>query len=151
MSELSTKEIVRSYFEQNNILAKHQIESYNDYVDNIIPNILSQFSPIHININNDTVKKITLILHTDNIYKEDAKYNENNGVEEILTPDIARSRNYSYMISLYIDITIITEIVENENKVIIPDKKLEKIFIGKIPIMVKSKYCANVKHNYLLV
>ena len=149
MSELSTKGIIRSYFEQNNILAKHQIESYNDYVDNIIPNILSQFSPIHININNDTVKKITLILHTDNIYKEDAKYNENNGVEEILTPDIARSRNYSYMISLYIDITIITEIVENENKVIIPDKKLEKIFIGKIPIMVKSKYCTNVKHNYL--
>ena len=68
MSELSTKEIIRSYFEQNNILAKHQIESYNDYVDNIIPNILSQFSPIHININNDTVKKITLILHTNNIY-----------------------------------------------------------------------------------
>ena len=114
MSELSTKEIIRSYFEQNNILAKHQIESYNDYVDNIIPNVLSQFSPIHININNDTVKKITLILHTNNIYKEDAKYNENNGVEEILTPDIARSRNYSYMISLYIDITIITEIIENK-------------------------------------
>ena len=149
MSELSTDEIIRTYFEQNDILVKHQIESYNDYIDNIIPNILSQFSPIEVNINSDKIKRITLILLTDTIYKEDAKYNENNGVEKILTPDIARSRNYSYMLSLYIDIKIITEIIENKKSIIIPDKILEKIFIGKIPIMVNSKYCTNIKHNCL--
>ena len=80
MSELSTDEIIRTYFEQNDILVKHQIESYNDYIDNIIPNILSQFSPIEVNINSDKIKRITLILLTDTIYKEDAKYNENNGI-----------------------------------------------------------------------
>jgi len=60
MSELSTDEIIRTYFEQNDILVKHQIESYNDYIDNIIPNILSQFSPIEVNINSDKINFIKI-------------------------------------------------------------------------------------------
>ena len=55
MSELSTNEIIQSYFEQENILSKHQLDSYNDYVDNIIPNIIDQFSPIIIDINNGEI------------------------------------------------------------------------------------------------
>ena len=141
MSELSTNEIVRTYFNQNNILSKHQLDSYNDYVDNIIPNILNQFSPINIHINNNNIKNIKLILLTDTLYIEPPSYIENNGVEKSLTPDIAKSRNYSYMSSLYLDIIVIIEIIENNNVIILPDKKLDNILIGKIPIMVKSKYC----------
>ena len=85
MSELSTEEIIHSYFEQKNILAKHQIESYNDYVDNIIPNIIDQYSPIKIEINNENIKNIILTLQTETLYIDNAKYIENNGVQEILT------------------------------------------------------------------
>ena len=53
MSKLSTDKIIREYFKQKDILVKHQLESYNDYIDNIIPNILSQFFPISIDINNE--------------------------------------------------------------------------------------------------
>ena len=38
MSELSDK-IIREYFKQNDILVKHQLESYDDFIENIIPNI----------------------------------------------------------------------------------------------------------------
>ena len=55
MSELSTDKIIREYFKQKDILVKHQLESYNDYIDNIIPNILSQFFPISIDINNENI------------------------------------------------------------------------------------------------
>ena len=47
MSELSTDPIVQTYFDKKNILAKHQIESFDDYVDNIIPNILEQHTLYH--------------------------------------------------------------------------------------------------------
>ena len=40
MSKLCSEPILNTYFSQKNILAKHQIESFNDYVDNIIPNII---------------------------------------------------------------------------------------------------------------
>ena len=55
MSELSTDKIILEYFKQKDILVKHQLESYNDYIDNIIPNILSQFFPISIDINNENI------------------------------------------------------------------------------------------------
>jgi DNA-directed RNA polymerase II subunit RPB2 len=49
----------------------------------------------------------------------------------------ARLRNLIYSAQLYVDITkIITK--DNENPIEIQHKKT---FIGKIPIMIKSKYC----------
>ena len=54
MSELSTDKIIREYFNKKDILVNHQIESYNDYIDNIIPCILSQFFPVSIDFNNET-------------------------------------------------------------------------------------------------
>ena len=53
MSELFTDSVIQAYFNQKNILAKHQIESYDDYIDNILPNIFKQYSPINIDLNMD--------------------------------------------------------------------------------------------------
>ena len=33
MSELSTEPIIQAYFDQENILAKHQLESFDDYIN----------------------------------------------------------------------------------------------------------------------
>ena len=49
MSELCTEPIIQAYFDQENILAKHQLESFDDYIENILPNILKQYSPIKLN------------------------------------------------------------------------------------------------------
>ena len=38
--------IIDKYFEQNNVLTNHQIESYDDFIDNILPTIISQYFPL---------------------------------------------------------------------------------------------------------
>ena len=43
MSQKDIDEIIYAYFTQSNILVKHQIESFNYYVDFIIPDILKIF------------------------------------------------------------------------------------------------------------
>ena len=43
--------IIDKYFNQKNILENHQIESYDDFIDNILPSILSQFFPLIIEFN----------------------------------------------------------------------------------------------------
>ena len=111
MSELSTEPIIQAYFDQENILAKHQLESFDDYIENILPNILKQYSPITVELDNHTendisIKNIKLHLLTDTIIIEDCLYSENNGVKNILYPDIANKRNYSYMSNILIDICI---------------------------------------------
>ena len=149
MVELSTDPIIQSYFNQKNIIAKHQLESFNDYVDNIIPNIINQFSPIEIDVSDNTILKyIKLDFLTDTIIIEDCKYNENNGVEEILYPDIANLRNYSYTSNILIDIEVEIDIIdEYKNITKLPNIILKNIVIGNIPIMVSSKYCMTTKYN----
>ena len=149
MTELSTEPIIKSYFDQKNIVAKHQLESFDDYVDNIIPNIISQFSPIEINVSDNTsLKYIKLDFLIDTIIIEDCKYNENNGVEEILYPHIANLRNYSYTSNILIDIEVEIDVVdEYKNITKLPNIILHNIIIGNIPIMVSSKYCMTTKYN----
>ena len=78
--DIKTDDIIQKYFEQKNILVNHQIESYNYYVDEIIPKIINQYFPVLINFNDSsytiqniklsinklqctTKKEITFVLH----------------------------------------------------------------------------------------
>ena len=45
----NTDEIIQSYFE-NHSLVQHQINSFNVLVDDIIPNIFSQYFPISLDL-----------------------------------------------------------------------------------------------------
>ena len=62
---LDTDGIIKKYFSQDNILVNHQIESYNYYVDEIIPKIINQYFPVLINFNDSsyTILNIKLIIN----------------------------------------------------------------------------------------
>lgn len=157
MSELCTEPIIQAYFDQENILAKHQLESFNDYIENILPNIIKQFSPINVDIdteintdfeNNYKIENIKLHLLTDTLIIDDCIYTENNGVKNILYPDIANRRNYSYMSDVILDICVEINIIDDcDNKIKLPNKILKNIIIGTIPIMISSKYCMTTKYK----
>ena len=135
--------IINSYFKRKEILVNHQIESYNDFIDNILPNILSQFFPLSLDFNNDSeISNITLVIKKINIEKP--YYTENNGCSKIMDPNIARLRNYTYSISVLLDLDIAITINSGDSKVILPNKLLPNILLGKIPIIVKSKYCTSL-------
>ena len=57
---ISTDNIIDSYFNRKNVLVKHQIESFDNLIDNIIPNIFSQFFPIELEFSDNIIKKISL-------------------------------------------------------------------------------------------
>ena len=46
----NTDRLIESYFRQKNILINHQIQSYNFYIDEIIPQIIKQYFPIIISL-----------------------------------------------------------------------------------------------------
>jgi len=63
----------------------------------------------------------------------------------LLTPNIARLRMLSYLLSIYVDIHY-TYYRQDENGQRIPGSEEEtitpKVFVGEIPVMVRSDYCA---------
>ena len=79
--------LLNQYFNQKNILINHQILSYNEYIDIILPSILSQFFPVTINVNKiHKIQKITLSI--ENMKIDDPYFTENNGCRKIMTPKI---------------------------------------------------------------
>ena len=51
MDKLNTDGIIQSYFNKKNIIVDHQINSYNFYIDSIIPKIISQYFPVKATFN----------------------------------------------------------------------------------------------------
>lgn len=139
INDSQIENIICKYFDQENILVNHHIESYNDLIDNILPKILSQCFPLSVNLTNDKIKNITLNVVNININKP--YYTENNGCSKIMTPNVARLRNYTYSLSVNIDISIVYSISEGDSVVVMPEKIIKDILLCKIPIVVKSKYC----------
>ena len=131
--------IIDKYFTRNDIFTIHQIDSYNDLIDNILPQIISQTFPIDIDLYNDKINNVKI--NIINIRIERPYYTENNGCRKIMTPNIARLRNFTYSLSVIVDIGIIYNLNENNVKITTPTKNIDNILLCKIPIIVKSKYC----------
>ena len=139
MNDSHIEKIIDQYFKQNNILVNHHIESYNELIDNIIPKILSQYFPLNISVNSEQISSIVIEIVKINVNKP--YYTENNGCSKIMSPHIARKRNYTYSLSINLDVNITYNIKENESIITMPSKLLTDILLCKIPIIVKSKYC----------
>ena len=145
ISDEHIKSIIGKYFLKNNVLTGHQIYSYNDLIDNILPTIIYQHFPITIDNNEGPFKKIELTV--DNINIVYPTYTENNGCKGLLTPEIARLRNYTYSLSIMLNISINIIINDDNLDIRLPSKIISNILLGKIPIIVRSKYCITARKH----
>lgn len=143
------RKVIDQFFVSNeNCLVQHHIESYNYFVDTLIKNIAQQYNPtiVYGNYNEEKKKYENEIhIHFGEVAMQPPMIHENNGLTLAMTPEIARLRNLTYSSNLHITIDIDTISWKGEN-LDICDKKRERwenILIGKIPIMVKSRYCSS--------
>ena len=99
--------IIKKYFDKPNGLTDHQISSYNELIDTILPNQLSLLFPLTINVNNENID--TIVLSISNIDIKYPYYTENNGCSNIMTGLTHRScinnktghDSKNYMVSLF--------------------------------------------------
>ena len=137
-------DVVDRMFENNYIVDKIQQEPYNDFVTNIVPLIISQYNPIIYKYEDDEDKTYELHLTVKNSRIVYPKVCDNDGTTHELTSSLSRLRNYTYSSKLIVDISKKTFIYNKDKELIESDEKiLQEITIGKLPIMVNSKFCLN--------
>ena len=150
--------IIKSYFQGNPLekLVRHQLESYNDFVEHNIEKTIQMFNPVHIcsehDYNSDKkVYTLEIFLNFVNFQIHKPQIHENNGATKLMFPQEARLRNFTYSSNMTVDINIKYQIRTGENLENIHTiyKTLNKIHIGKVPIMLKSNICVlnQYKHN----
>lgn len=136
--------IVQCYFKEND-LVKHQTESFNDCILKKIDEIIEGFNPIDVHhqyIPEEEKFKYILSIHVKNPVLSKPMIFEKDGSTKIMTPNDARQRNFTYASPLNVDIDINCQTFDEVTKTYTSElKKLSNINLGKIPIMVKSRYC----------
>lgn len=150
--------IIGAYFRNQHLkrLVRHQIESYNDFVNNQIQRTIEMFNPVLIASEQDMcrrTKKNKLELHVTfdkfNLYRP--QIHENNGATKIMFPCDARSRNFTYASTMTIDINIryVVRTGENLENAQTFYKSIPKVHIGKLPIMLKSSICVLSQYTHI--
>ncbi|EQB61153.1 dna-directed rna polymerase iii 130 kda polypeptide, partial [Vairimorpha apis BRL 01] len=121
----SESEIIEFILNEEKGLARQHIESFNYFIDYDIPNIIKVNDIVDSDIDHSFyLKYIDVRVGMPSI--------EENMIKSILYPMECRLRDLTYASNLYVDIEYV------RNKQII---KKKNVFMGRIPIMLKSNKC----------
>ena len=150
--------IIESYFKGQHLerLVRHQLESYNNFIDYQIKKTIEMFNPVTIHSEHDKDEEtghysLEMIVTFDNFQIYRPQIHENNGATKIMFPQEARLRNFTYSSAMTLDVNIKiikrtgTKFENIENLY----QKIPRIHIGKLPIMLKSNICILKQYNHL--
>jgi len=149
--------LIGSYFHGHHLerLVRHQLESYNYFVNHQVFKTIDMFNPMRIASDHDLCPvtgkhSLEMILNFTNFRLYRPQIHENNGATKLMFPQEARLRNFTYAAGMTIDV-VVKMIIRNgptmENVQVI-NKTLPGIHIGKLPIMLKSSVCVLTQYKH---
>lgn len=142
--------IINSYFEEDHLtrMVRHQIESYNNFVNIQIERTIEMFNTVSVTspqfYDEDSGKhSLELEISFHNFVIQQPHIYENNGAVKTLFPHEARLRMFTYASPMLVDlhIKIIRRKDDDLENVVVEHVILPEIHIGKLPVMLKSSIC----------
>ena len=150
--------IIETYFKGQHLdrLVRHQIESYNNFVNFQIQRTIKMFNPVIIHSENDYIEEhdkylLEILISFDNFKLYPPQIHENNGATKLMLPQEAKLRNFTYSSTMTVDLNI-QYVIRNSEKMDNPkiiNKTIPKINIGKMPIMIKSAICTLTQNRHI--
>jgi DNA-directed RNA polymerase II subunit RPB2 len=145
-NQVSWKIIEQMFKENEQCLVSHHIDSYNSFITNGISRIFKENNPCRYLENVEENQDECLIYlggkNGDAVYfGKPVVYDEATNYKHFMYPNDARLRNMTYGITIHYDVEIDFVYYTPAGEKIVVPRKLENIFLGKIPIMVQSNLC----------
>ncbi|CAD7697142.1 unnamed protein product [Ostreobium quekettii] len=141
--------VISAFFDSKG-LVRQQLDSFKEFLENSLQEVVtenadivvkpeSQHNPGDENVFDEKEYRIQF----GQIYSAKPSFNEADGESTVLFPREARLRNLTYCAPIYVDIRKVevtmlpddTQVEENE-------EVAEKVYIGEVPIMLKSTCCS---------
>ena len=123
------RKLIESYFKDHS-LVESNIKSFNNFIDKGMQQIVNETSEIIPTIIPQEVENFKIKL--DKIWAEKPQLVEADGSKRNVYPMEARLRKLTYSAPLYLEVSAVIDNVQKESFT---------AQIGKLPIMLKSKYC----------
>ena len=151
-------DIINSYFHGQHLerLVRHQVESYNNFIDYQIVKTIEMFNPVNIKSIQDFHPasghySLEIFVTFENFHIYRPQIHENNGATKLMFPQEARLRNFTYAAAMTVDMNIKFVVRNGENLENVETfyKTLPNIHIGKLPIMLKSSICVLSQYKHV--
>ncbi len=126
---LETNLLIKKYFEENS-LVKADLDSFDTFVEKGLQNLIREMGEIIPTIIPSEMEDFKITF--DKLEVEKPSIVEADGSKRAIFPNEARLRKISYSGQIFLTVTVTVDGVQRENF---------RAQIGKIPIMLKSKYC----------
>jgi DNA-directed RNA polymerase II subunit RPB2 len=145
----ATWNIIEKFFYDNpQVLVKHQIDSYNDFFRTGMKSIFKEKNPIVLQKEQDPNTKeykyrCELYLGGKDgskiYYGKPVIYDDNR--EHFMYPNEARLRNMNYGLAIHYDLEVEFKIMGDDGNIQESSVMYEKLFLGRFPIMLQSDLC----------
>jgi DNA-directed RNA polymerase II subunit RPB2 len=150
--------IIESYFkgQSSSRLVRHQIESYNNFINLQMQETIRMFNNVKIRSVKDynpekDLYGLEIEVNFESLKIYPPQIYENNGATKMMLPMEARLRNFTYASNMTINVAVkytIRDTLDMDQPRVIT-KLIPKVNIGKIPIMVKSSICVLTQNPQL--
>ena len=145
--ENATWDVVDRFFKQDNILIKHHIDSYDYFLSYQLENIVHE-KEFQLRVNNKATYNTEKDMYGETYIVEFGRVSIAKPVlqdapNKPMFPSEARIRKLTYSSGIYVDIhhkTVLTDFVTGKVTEII-HQEIPRFSLGKMPIMVGSKFC----------
>jgi len=146
--------VISSFFEEKG-LARQQLDSFNEFIQHTMQEIVDEMStfelePEHQHMPGEDAEvseRKTYKVQFGQIYLSKPMVTEADGMTSTLFPKEARLRNLTYSAPLYVDMTKTVTTISPDGDASEEVEKINKVFIGKVPIMLRSQYCSLHDHT----
>ncbi|MEM4634162.1 MAG: hypothetical protein QW275_03340, partial [Candidatus Anstonellaceae archaeon] len=118
-------ELLTAYFKENSLVKQH-LDSYNKFIEHGLQQVVDRIGIIEPSVEG-------FYLRFGQIRLEKPKIIEADGAQRAILPSEARMRNLTYAAPIFLEIIPVFNGVERTI--------FSEVFIGEIPVMVKSKLC----------
>ncbi|ESN95719.1 hypothetical protein HELRODRAFT_102505 [Helobdella robusta] len=135
--------VISSYFEEKGMV-RQQLDSFDEFIQNSIQRIVDDSPQIdlqteakHSSSHIENPLQPQYQLKFEQVYLSKPTHWEKDGAPSPMMPNEARLRNLTYSAPLYVDIT--KKVIRDGQEPVVTN--YQKTLLGKIPIMLRSKYC----------
>lgn len=146
-------QVISSFFEAKG-LVRQQLDSFDEFITNTMQEIVDESDDIDLTPESQHAPGSEAPLAARHfkikfgqIYLSKPMMTEADGMTTTLFPHEARLRNLTYSAPLYVDMTKTVTSTDEEGGEEIDVQDLPKMFIGKVPIMLRSSYCSLHNHT----
>jgi len=148
ISQEDTWQVISAYFEEKG-LVRQQLDSFDEFIQNTMQEIVDESPDILLIPESQHQISVTpgttvtrYQINFGQIYLSKPTMTEPDGTTQAMFPNEARLRNLTYSAPLYVDMTKTTITTSQLGGEQPPEPEIQnKVFIGKVPIMLRSTYC----------